>query len=97
MANYKPLTCQNLECDFRKLCRAFDDINEKDCAHYIPLKSDPAPIKWEKEYSDSTLMSFTKKQLIEYIHCLVNNNNSLQETVNGQAEIIMKLLNQLEK
>lgn len=48
MPNYKPLTCQNFECDFRKLCREFGDINEKDCVHYIPLKSDSVPVKWEK-------------------------------------------------
>lgn len=97
MPNYKPLTCQNLECDFRKLCREFGDINEKDCAHYIPPKPDLAPIKWEKEYSDLTLMSFTKKQLIEYIHCLVHNNNSLQERVNGQADTMMKISNTQNK
>lgn len=97
MPNYEPKTCQNLECYFRKICRVRDDIDEKDCAHYIPPKPDPAPIKWEKEYSDSTLMSFTKKQLIEYIHCLVYNNNVLQETVNEQADMIGKLFDMLKE
>lgn len=76
---------------------AWGDINEKDCAHYIHLKPDQAPIKWEKEYSDSTLMSFTKKQLVEYIHSLVHNNNALQETVNEQADTMTKLLNAQSK
>lgn len=97
MANYEPSTCQNLECDFRKLCREFGDINEKDCAHYIHPNPETAPIKWEKEYSDSTLMSFTKKQLIEYIHCLVHNNNVLQEMVNEQAKTMGKLFNMLKE
>ncbi|SCH19660.1 Uncharacterised protein [uncultured Clostridium sp.] len=97
MPNYEPKTCQNLECHFRKICRVLDDIDEKDCAHYIPPKPDPVPIKWEKEYSDSTLMGFTKKQLIEYIHCLVNNNNVLQETVNEQAKTMGKLFDMLKE
>lgn len=59
----------------------------------LPPKPKPVSIKWEKEYSDSTLMNFTKKQLIEYIHCLVHNNNVLQETVNEQADTMMKLSN----
>ena len=99
MPNYEPKTCQNMECDFRKTCRAWDDIDEKNCLHYITPKpgSTSTLIKWEKEYSDSTLMSFTKKQLIEYIHCLVNNNNVLQETVNGQADTMIKMFNQLDE
>lgn len=97
MPNYEPKTCQNMECHFRKICRVLDDIDEKDCAHYIPTKPDPVPIKWEKEYSDSTLMSFTKKQLIEYIHCLVHNNNALQETVNEQADTMGKLFDMLKE
>lgn len=92
MPNYEPSTCQNLECHFREICRVLDDIDEKNCAHYIPPKPDPALIKWEKEYSDSTLMSFTKKQLIEYIHCLVHNNNVLLKMVNEQANTMMKIL-----
>ena len=97
MPNYEPFTCQNLDCNFRKLCMAWGDIDEKDCAHYIHSKPDPVPIKWEKEYSDSTLMSFTKKQLIEYIHCLVHNNNVLQETVNEQADTMGKLFDMLKE
>lgn len=93
MPNYEPKTCQNLECHFRKICRVLDDIDEKDCAHYIHPKPDPAPIKLGKEYLDSTLMSFTKKQLVEYIHCLVHNNNVLQETVNEQEKTIIKISN----
>ena len=98
MPNYEPKTCQNLECPWRKHCREFDNVpSEEECPHYVALKPASATIKWEKEYSDSTLMSFTKKQLIEYIHCLVHNNNVLQETVNEQADTMTKLLNAQSK
>lgn len=99
MPNYETKTCQNMECPWRKYCRSLRTETEQVCAHYIApkLKPDPAPIKWEKEYSDSTLMSFTKKQLIEYIHCLVHNNNVLQETVNEQSDTMMKILNTQSK
>ena len=42
-------------------------------------------------------MSFTKNQLIEYIHCLVHNNNVLQETVNEQEKTMGKLFDMLKE
>ena len=47
--------------------------------------------KCEKEYSKSTLMRMTKKELIDYIRMLVSNNNRLHETIDNQCENFKKL------
>ena len=51
-------------------------------------------MKSEKEYSESTLMKMTKKKLIEYIKCLVNNNNVLQNMLDQQY---MEKINDIRK
>lgn len=48
-------------------------------------------VKYEKEYSESTLMSMNKKWLVEYIQCLVHNNNVLQEQIDNQANYMKEL------
>lgn len=48
-------------------------------------------VKYEKEYSESTLMSMNKKWLVEYIQCLVHNNNVLHERINNQANYLKEL------
>lgn len=43
-------------------------------------------IKFEKQYTESTLMNMKKSNLVNYIQCLVHNNNVLHERINRQAE-----------
>lgn len=49
----------------------------------------------EKEHRKSTLMNYTKEQLVEHIMCLEHNNNVLEENFNRQYENCMKLLNDM--
>lgn len=50
-------------------------------------------MKIEKEHKEKTLMSYTKKQLVELVMCLETNNNALHETIEQQAKNCIKLLN----
>lgn len=54
-------------------------------------------MKSEKEYSESTLMKMTKKELVEYIKCLVNNNNVLQNMLDQQYKNYMEKVNDIRK
>lgn len=47
-------------------------------------------MKIEKEYSESTLMRMTKKELVEYIKCIVHNNNVLQDMLDQQYKNYME-------
>lgn len=54
-------------------------------------------MKVEKEYSESYLMTWSKKQLVEQVIMLTKNNNILHDTINQQYENFKKLLNEVEK
>lgn len=43
-------------------------------------------MKIEKEHRKSTLMSWTKDALTDYIMCLEHNNNVLHDTIDKQAQ-----------
>ena len=53
-------------------------------------------MKIEKEYSESYLMTWTKKQLVEQVIMLTKNNNTLHDTINQQYENFKKLLNDVK-
>lgn len=54
-------------------------------------------MKIEKEYSESTLMRMTKKELVEYIKCIVHNNNVLQDMLDQQYKNYMEKINDIRK
>lgn len=54
-------------------------------------------MKIEKEYSESTLMRMTKKELVEYIKCIVHNNNVLQDMLDRQYKNYMEKVNDIRK
>lgn len=54
-------------------------------------------MKIEKEYSESTLMRMTKKELVEYIKCIVNNNNVLQDMLDRQYKNYMEKINDIRR
>lgn len=45
-----------------------------------------------KPLADSTLMGMTKKEIIEQLRIAEHNHQAMKETVNQQAENVMKLL-----
>lgn len=51
-------------------------------------------MKVEKEYSESYLMTWSKKQLVEQIIMLTKNNNILHDTIERQYENFTKLLDE---
>ena len=51
-------------------------------------------MKVEKEYSESYLMTWNKKQLVEQIIMLTENNNILHDTIEQQYENFTKLLDE---
>lgn len=51
-------------------------------------------MKVEKEYSESYLMTWNKKQLVEQIIMLTKNNNILHDTIEQQYENFTKLLDE---
>ena len=50
---------------------------------------DKGNTKFEKEYTESTLMNMKKSELVNHIQCLTHNNNVLHERINRQAEFAM--------
>lgn len=54
-------------------------------------------MKIEKESSESTLMRMTKKELVEYIKCIVHNNNVLQDMLDRQYKNYMEKVNDIRK
>ncbi len=53
-------------------------------------------MKIEKEHRKTTLMQWTKEQLIEHIMCLEHNNNVLHDTIDQQAQNFKELLKKAE-
>lgn len=54
-------------------------------------------MKIEKEHRKSTLMSWTKEQLVERIMCLEHNNNVFNERLDQQAKNFKTLLTEKEE
>ena len=54
-------------------------------------------MKIEKEYSKSTLIRMSKKELVEYIKCIVHNNNVLQDMLDRQYKNYMEKVNDIRK
>ena len=54
-------------------------------------------MKIEKEYTESTLIRMTKKELVEHIKCLVHNNNVLQNMLDQQYKNYMEKVNDIRK
>lgn len=50
----------------------------------------------EKEHRKSTLMNYTKEQLVEYCMCLEHNNNVMEQNFNQQYINCMKLLDNMK-
>ena len=50
----------------------------------------------EKEHRKSTLMQYTKEQLVEYCMCLEHNNNVMEQNFNQQYINCMKLLDDMK-
>ncbi|MBD5105451.1 MAG: hypothetical protein HDT41_00430 [Lachnospiraceae bacterium] len=47
----------------------------------------------ELEHKKSTLMSQTKKELVNYIQCLESNNNALWSVIDTQSDLLDSLYN----
>lgn len=52
--------------------------------------------RFEHRDSPSTLENMSKAELINQIHCLVNDNDALQERVQNQADYLQKLIELIE-
>lgn len=50
----------------------------------------------EKEHRKSTLMNYTKEQLVDYCMCLEHNNNVMEQNFNQQYLNCMKLLDDMK-
>ena len=50
----------------------------------------------EKEHRKSTLMNYTKEQLVEYCMCLEHNNNVMEQNFNQQYINCMKMLDDMK-
>lgn len=50
----------------------------------------------EKEHRYSTLMNYTKKQLVEHCMCLEHNNNVLEQNFNQQYLNVLQLLDDMK-
>ena len=48
-----------------------------------------------KQYSDKTMLNWTKKELVEYIHCLLHNWECCAETKERVVNQNVKLQNRL--
>lgn len=53
--------------------------------------------KFEKEYTESTLMNRKKSDLVNHIQCLAHNNNVLHERINRQAEFARNIMDFKDK
>jgi hypothetical protein len=67
--------------DDKKYELVMNPINTS-CSNFYDIGN----IKFEKQYTESTLMNMKKSNLVNYIQCLVHNNNVLHERINRQAE-----------
>ena len=50
----------------------------------------------EKEHRKSTLMNYTKEQLVDYIMCLEHNNNVLEQNFEQQYINCMRMLDDMK-
>ena len=50
----------------------------------------------EKDHRKSTLMNYTKEQLVDYCMCLEHNNNVLEHNFNQQYKNCLKLLDDMK-
>ena len=50
----------------------------------------------EKEHRKSTLMNYTKEELVEYCMCLEHTNNVLEHNFENQYRNCMKLLDDMK-
>jgi hypothetical protein len=49
----------------------------------------------KKEHRKSTLMGYTKEQLVDYVMCLEHNNNVMEQNFNQQYKNCLELVNQM--
>lgn len=78
---------------------AIDVVNyysKSDCIAILQKLPIYAPVQFEHRYSPSTLKNMSKAELINQIHCLVNNNDALQERVQNQADYPQKIIELIE-
>ena len=50
----------------------------------------------EKEHRKSTLMRYTKEQLVDYCMCLEHNNNVMEQNFNQQYINCMRMLDDMK-
>lgn len=50
----------------------------------------------EKEHRKSTLMNYTKEQLVDYCMCLEHNNNVMEQNFNQQYLNCMRLIDDMK-
>lgn len=50
----------------------------------------------EKEHRKSTLMNYTKEQLVDYCMCLEHNNNVMEQNFNQKYRNCMQMLDDMK-